>query len=196
MKVETSLIYSAIWNTDVNITKQYTWSQMTILADNVARVGYWWNKNCPYWYCLAIPNWTNCKSSLKQPKQVGSWWKFHRSFSWMLSQTRPNHTIPYQTLPIQTNCISSLKKPKQIRSWWKFHRSFRLMFSQTIHNQTKPYQTNSKSSLKPPNQVRSWWNFQRSFRWMLPQTKPNHTEPNQILSVSLSLIVETKCYIS
>jgi len=85
-----------------------------------------------------IPNWTNCKSSLKQPKQVGSWWKFHRSFSWMLSQTRPNHTIPYQTLPIQTNCISSLKQPKQIRSWWKFHRSFRWMFSQTKHNLTKP----------------------------------------------------------
>ena len=41
-----------------------------------------------------ILNQTNTKSSLKLPKQVRSWWNFHRSFRWMLSQTKPNHTKP------------------------------------------------------------------------------------------------------
>ena len=80
---------------------------------------------------------TNYKSSIKQPKQVGSWWTLS-SFSWMLSQTWPNHTIPNQTLPIQTNCIPSLTQPIQIRSWWKFHRTFRWMFSQTKPNLPNP----------------------------------------------------------
>ena len=43
-----------------------------------------------------IPNQTNFKSSLKQPKQVGSWWNFQRAFRWRLSQTKPYHTIPNQ----------------------------------------------------------------------------------------------------
>ena len=42
-------------------------------------------------HCLK-PDQTNSKSSLKQPKQVGLWWNFHRSFRWMLSQTEPNQT--------------------------------------------------------------------------------------------------------
>ena len=37
-------------------------------------------------HCLK-PDQTNSKSSLKHPKQVGSWWNFHRSFRWILSLT-------------------------------------------------------------------------------------------------------------
>ena len=117
-----------------------------------------------------IPNWTNCKSSLKQPKQVGSWWKFHRSFSWMLSQTRPNHTIPYQT-----NCKSS-KTAKTSRILIKLSQNLQM---DVVSNQTKPYhtkpyhikpnQTNFKSSLKQPKQVGSSWNFQRAFQWAPPR---------------------------
>ena len=44
---------------------------------------------CPrHNYVLAettTPHHRNSKSSLNQPKQVGSWWDFHRSFWWILA---------------------------------------------------------------------------------------------------------------
>ena len=42
-------------------------------------------------------------------------------------QTKPNHTIPYQT-----NCKSSLKQPKQVGSWWLFLRRIKINFSPHI----------------------------------------------------------------
>ena len=71
------------------------------------------NQTKPY---HTIPNLTNPNQLYifsKQPKQIRSWWKFHRSFRWMFSQTIHNQTEPYQT-----NYKSSLKPPNQVRSWW------------------------------------------------------------------------------
>ena len=107
------------------------------------------NQTKPYHINQTKPYQTNSKLSLKQPKPVRSWWNFHRTFWWMLSQTRPNHSKPYHTKPYhikpnQTNFKSSLKQPKQVRSSWNFQRAFRWRLSQTkpYHiNQTKPYHT-------------------------------------------------------
>ena len=57
---------------------------------------------------LIPPHPTN--NFLEQSKQVRFWWNFHSCFRWMLSQTRPNHTKPYQTKPtVKFLCYSPNK---------------------------------------------------------------------------------------
>ena len=59
----------------------------------------------------------NSKSSLNQPKQVGSWWNFHRSFWWMLAPIWHHHQV-HQECPCPPRLREKTWRTGGVLTWF------------------------------------------------------------------------------
>ena len=141
----------------------------------------------------------NSKSSLNQPKQVGSWWNFHRSFWWMLAPIW-HHLQVHQECPCPPRLQEETWRTGGVLTWF--------LMSDLDETFTD---TSDECSLQSDTISRSIWNIhvllesrkrhggQEKFWhgcWYYSDLDKTSYKEDKTSSQTISPIVESNCYIT